>query len=73
MSSSAIEDMNSIPILSTNDSFLIVAYVSYKKELILRIVLPGSICVRSNRMPNHECKYISNFVSVVKAFIQKTQ
>ena len=67
MSSSAIEDMNSIPILSINDSF------SYKKELILRIVLPGSICVRSNRMPNHECKYISNFVSVVKAFIQKTQ
>ena len=72
MSSSAIEDMNSIPILSTNDSF-IVAYFSYKKEMILRIVLPGSICVRSNRMPNHECKYISNFVSVVKAFIQKTQ
>ena len=69
MSSSAIEDMNSIPILSTNDSL----YFSYKKEMILRIVLPGSICVRSNRMPNHECKYISNFVSVVKAFIQKTQ
>ena len=67
MSSSAIEDMNSIPILSTNE------YFSYKKEMILRIVLPGSICVRSNRMPNHECKYISNFVSVVKAFIQKTQ
>ena len=69
MASSAIEDIDSIPISSTND----LLYVSYKIEMIIRSVLPRSICVCSNRMQNHECKYFFNFVSIVKAFIQTTQ
>ena len=68
IATSAIEDIDSIPISSTNDLLL-----SYKIEMIIRSVLPRSICVCSNRMPNHECKYVFNFVSIVKAFIQKTQ
>ena len=49
------------------------SYAGYKIDMTLRNVLPGSICVRSNRMPNHQCKYALNFVSVVKDFIEKAQ
>ena len=41
--------------------------------MIPRIVLPLSIGDFDGKMPNHECKYVFDFVSIVKAFIQKTQ